>query len=68
MPERRIEHDSFLRCPKCKDKPYRLYRRQVELGSEVFQSVLWPNEQGVPPPANPSKIVCPSCDEELKRE
>lgn len=71
MDDRRMELDSVLECPKCKGRPYRVYRRQNAQADgqllETFESVLWPASPDVPPPTNPSRIVCRNCAEELRR-
>lgn len=68
MPDRLLQREASLVCPKCGGKPYTLYRRQTEPGSAVFLSVLWPAHPDVPPPLDPAKITCPQCGELLVRE
>ena len=71
MPERRMQLECCLECPKCQARPYRLYRRQnaqpngQPLGT--YENVLWPAHPDVPPPTNPERIVCPHCGEAVKR-
>ena len=70
-PERRLEIDAVLRCPKCGDAPYKVFRRQnMQTDGELltsFQHVLWPNGSGVNPPVHPEYICCPDCGKELRR-
>ena len=69
MPERALELEAKLECPKCAGVPYYLYRRQIVAGGPVWEHVLWAGQQGiVPPPADPAKIVCPQCGVELVRK
>ena len=71
MADRRLEHDSVLKCPGCGCEPYRVWRRQnAQANGELlptFQNVLWPNEHGVLPPCDPTRIECPKCRTELRR-
>lgn len=68
MADVKIELDSKLHCERCNANPYFLYRRQVQPGSEVWENVLWPGDNGTPPPVqSPRDICCPRCDGDLKR-
>lgn len=65
----KTELECALRCPKCKGIPYRLYRRQVSEGSDIWENVLWPGPDGNPgPPQKSSELKCPHCDIDLVRE
>ena len=69
--ERRLEIDAVLRCPRCGDAPYTVFRRQhVQADGQLlpsFEHVLWPAHPNVPPPVHPEQIGCPACGTELKR-
>lgn len=73
MGEPRIEVESRLTCPGCKDAPYVLYRRQViqangEVSPDVWGNILWPAPgTRVMPPTNPHDLRCPDCHEPLRR-
>ena len=69
-PERKMELDSRLTCPACKQDVYRIFRRQImhadgSLGV-AHESVLWPAQDGVLPPLNPEDMRC-RCGEALRR-
>lgn len=70
-PERRLERDSVLRCPRCKGIPYVIFRRQnMERSGELrqsFQTVPWPAHPNIDPPQHPERIECPDCRCELTR-
>lgn len=69
--KRRLEREAVLRCPRCKDSPYVIFRRQnMERSGELrqsFETVLWPAHPDVDPPKHPEQITCPDCGEELQR-
>lgn len=70
-PERRIEVDSVLRCRKCQETHYKVFRRQnVQQDGTLLQSfghVLWPAHGQLDPPLHPEWITCPTCGESLSR-
>lgn len=69
MAERKLEIEANLQCPKCNGIPYRLYRRQVAAGSDIFEHVLWPGPDGsTPPPEDHRNLQCPNCLVALERK
>jgi hypothetical protein len=68
MSERKTDKECDFYCAKCKKSPYRLFRRQVKPGSDVFENLIWPAESGVAPPENMSNLVCPKCKTALVRK
>ena len=67
MSDARLEVEAIFRCEKCGGAPYKLYRRNTAEHPEIFTHVIWPTEQGVPPPLTPT-LICPVDGEPLKRE
>lgn len=71
MSEPRLERDSFLQCPQCKQRPYVVWRRQNQQPDGTllpsFEHVLWPTDVAITPPKDPRRIECPQCGEALRR-
>lgn len=68
MSDIKMEVETSFRCPKCNGEPYRLYRRQVKPGAEVFEHLLWPTDPSVPPPLSNTDLRCPNCNVTLERK
>ena len=66
-----IDLDSVLKCPTCGGTPYRVYRRQVRRADgspgDAMESVLWPTDPGVMPPASMERVTCPADGAVLRR-
>ena len=68
MPDRKMEVEARMTCPKCGGVPYILYRRQREPDSDIFENVLWPApDSKARPPTSPTPN-CPDCDVQLVRK
>jgi hypothetical protein len=64
----KVETEASLRCPRCNLTIYRIMRRQVQPGSDVWANTLEAASNDVPMPEDPKHLVCPACHNDLVRE
>lgn len=68
MAETKMEVEASLVCPMCRGIPYRIYRRQVAQGSDVFVNDLRSGPDGeIDVPDDKTDLRCPNCDVALIR-
>ena len=72
MPDPHLELDAVLRCPHCREIPFKVYRIQNQNPDgrllETYRHVLWPTNAAIVPPLKVERILCPDCRDELRRE
>lgn len=63
------EVEASFTCPKCKGTPYRLYRRQVTPGSDVYVHDLRAGPDGeIDIPDDRTNLQCLNCNVPLERK
>jgi len=67
MSDARLELEATFHCASCHGIPFRLFRRATAEHPDIFTHILWPTDPSILPPADASKIVCPTDGAALRR-